>query len=668
MKPPHCGRAQWPQGGAAPGVGPAAAFQSAGPRRPSRLRRRSRPAAGGRWGKDRGAAPRESVIIATMTSAHAIAFADAADLRALPLPPLGETATGRAWRLRDVDARAALAIAQEHDLDFAVARVLAARGVTAAGAEAYLNPSLREALPDPYVLTDMQRATTRIAAAVMNGEGIGVFGDYDVDGTTASAMLHLYFRALGIAAPVYLPDRVLEGYGPSREAFLALKEKGAGLVVTVDCGAAAHAAIEEAAREGIDVVVIDHHQMSGPPPAGAAAVVNPNRADDVSGLENLSAAGVAFMLTVAVNRALREAGRFAAGREPNLVRYLDLAALGLVCDVMEMRGLARVLVSQGLKILARKTNPGLAALGALAGVRAKPSAYDLGFLLGPRINAAGRIGHARLAFDLLTTEDVARRESLAEKLNALNAERQEIEAAVQASAVEQIERRGLAKEPVIVVAGEGWHPGVVGVVAGRLKEKYDRPAVVIGILDGVGKGSGRSIAGVDLGAAVAAARTDGVLAAGGGHAMAAGLTVAPERIEEFSVRLRERLGGAVSAALADRKTWIDGVLGASAVSATLAKRIDAAGPFGPGNPEPVFVVCDVAVEGARIVGKGHVACTLKSLSGEPVRAIAFRAEGDRLGDVLLSGRRLHVAGRIKADDWRGAGAGQLHLVDAAFAP
>ncbi len=602
-----------------------------------------------------------------MTNAHAHAFADIDDFRPLALPPMGETASGRAWRLRDVDPREALAIAQNEALDIAVARLLAARGVTAAGAASYLNPSLREALPDPYVLADMERAAARIVTAVAKGEGIGIFGDYDVDGTTAAAILHLYFRALGVDAPVHLPDRVLEGYGPSLDAFLALKEKGARLIITVDCGAAAHDVIEAAVREGLDVVVIDHHQMTGPPPAGAAAVVNPNRPDDVSGLGNLSAAGVAFMLTVALNRALRQAGRFEETAEPNLVQLLDLTALGLVCDVMEMRGLTRVLVSQGLKILCRRPNPGLKALSACAGVRAKPSAYDLGFLLGPRINAAGRIGHARLAFELLTTGDAARRESLAEKLHGLNAERQEIEAAVQASAVQRIEGEGLADAPVIVVAGEGWHAGVVGIVAGRLKEKYDRPAVVIGVQDGVGKGSGRSIDGVDLGAAVAEAREKGFLAAGGGHAMAAGLTVASDRIEDLAAFLRQALARDVAIALADRKSWIDGVVAPSAVSGELASRIEAAGPFGPGNPEPVFVVADVFPSGARVVGKGHIACTLKTSAGETVRAIAFRAEGERLGEFLRSDRRLHVAGKIRADDWRGAGAGQLQISDAAYA-
>lgn len=602
-----------------------------------------------------------------MTPAQAYTLDAIDELNPVDLPAMGETASGRRWVLRDADPRTALAIAQDQGLDIMIARALAARGVTINEAAQYLNPSLREALPDPFVLTDMEPGAARLTRAIVNGETIGVFGDYDVDGTTASAILFRYFKALGVDIPVYLPDRILEGYGPSAEAFRSLKSDGSQIIVTVDCGASAHDAIEAAVADGLDVVVVDHHLMVDAPPAGAVAVINPNRPDDISGLGDLSAAGVAFMLIVALNRSLRAEGFFTERPEPNLLSFLDLTALGLVCDVMEMRGLTRVLVSQGLKVLGRNGNPGLKALGARAGVKGTPSTYHLGFLLGPRINAAGRIGHARLAFELLTSTDAARYEALAEKLHVMNAERQEIESEVQEAAIQTIEKNSWADDPVIVVAGEGWHPGVIGIVAGRLKEKYDRPVIVIGLDGGVGKGSGRSITGVDLGAAIGAARAAGLLSAGGGHAMAAGLTIDEKALPDFVAFMRHRLSADVMAALENRTALIDGVIAPSAVKKPFADRIEAVGPFGPGNPEPVFALTDMRVEYGKIVGKGHLSCTLVSNTGETVRAIAFRAEGEPLSDILTSGGRVHVAGKIRADDWRGGDAAQLQIIDAALA-
>ncbi len=594
------------------------------------------------------------------------AFSSAA-MPLLDLPAMGTSASGRLWRLREADRDAAIAIAEQTGLDQVLARILAARGVTAEGAARYLAPSLRDEMPDPLVLKDMDRAAARLSAAVLNGETIGIFGDYDVDGTTAAAILKLYFDEIGAPSLIYLPDRITEGYGPSAEAFRALHRDGASLIVTVDCGAAAHEPIEEAAKDGVDIVVFDHHQMSAPPPAGAAAVVNPNRPDDGSGLGDLSAAGVAFMGVVALNRALREAGFFKDRAEPNLFSFLDLAALGLVCDVMQITGLTRVLVAQGLKVLGGDGNKGLKALGIRAGMKGPPSPYHLGFLIGPRINAAGRIGHARLAFELMTTSDDVRRQALAERLHVMNAERQEIEAQVQAGAQRDIEINQRHADDVIVTAGEGWHPGVIGIVAGRLKEIYDRPVIVIGTEGDTGKGSGRSISGVDLGAAISAAREEGVLSTGGGHAMAAGLTLETNRIATLRRLLNERLARAVTLARANRMLEIDAVLGASAVSKSFADLIASAGPYGPGNPEPSFALLDMRAEYLRVVGKGHLSLTLVSETGESVRAIAFRAEGEALGEVLTSGRRIHVAGKIRADDWRGGDAGQMQISDAALA-
>lgn len=597
-------------------------------------------------------------------NAHAVpTIADVDAAWRLPLPAMGPTATGTLWRLKEFDAREALAIAQTAGVELTAARVLAARGVRAQSARAHLSPSLRQEMPDPYVLADMERATARLARAVLEGERIGVFGDYDVDGTTAAALLKLHLEEVGAPVSVYLPDRIAEGYGPSITAFRALAAEGARVIVTVDCGAAAEAVIEEAAAEGLDVVVFDHHQMSGPPPKGAVAVVNPNRPDDVSGLRNLSAAGVAFMAMVALNRRLRQAGHFTHAPEPDLKRRLDLVALGLVCDVMELKGLVRAMTAQGLKVLGARTNPGLAVLAERAGVAGPPSTYHLGFLLGPRLNAAGRVGHARLALELLTTGDAGRRAVLADQLNRLNAERQEIEARVLEAALEKARGR---QESVVTIAGANWHQGVIGIVAGRLKEMLGRPVVVISVEGGVGKGSGRSIDGVDLGAAVNAARADGLLLAGGGHPMAAGLSVAENRIDQLADYLDRRLEGAVNSALMARRTEIDAVIAPLAVSRRFADLLARAGPFGRGNPEPLFALADMRATGARTIGEGHLAVTLSSMVGETLRAVAFRCT-ERLGEMLRSGRRLHVAGKIRADDFRGGEAAQFQIVDAAEA-
>jgi len=482
------------------------------------------------------------------------------------------------------------------------------------------------------------------------------------DGACAAAILKIYFDRLGAPLDVYLPDRILEGYGPTVEAFSALKTRGAKVIITVDCGAAAYEAVASASGQGVDVVILDHHQMQGPPPREAVATVNPHRPDDMSGLKDLSAAGVTFMTLVGVTRALRSRGYFVTRPEPDLLGLLDLTALGLVCDVMPMTGLARVMVAQGLKVLASRGNPGLVALAARAGASGAPTAYDLGFILGPRINAAGRIGHARLAFELLTTADPARRDLLAERLHVMNAERQDIERAVQEKAVAEV---GAHAAAVIVAAGEGWHPGVVGIVAGRLKDRFERPAIVIGLDGGVGKGSARSSEGVDIGGAIRRAKEAGLLVNGGGHAMAAGLTIRADNIPRLRDFLIADLKDDVDRAVAERSRRIDAVVGAGAVSRRTADDISRAGPYGPGNPEPVFVVADMRAARLKDVGQGHIAATFVDGFGETVRAIAFRAAGEPLGAMLRSDRRLHIASRIKADDWAGEAGAQLHIVDAA---
>ena len=589
------------------------------------------------------------------------------DFSSPPLPSVGSSALAVPWRLRAFDKREALMMAQNSAVDPILARVLAARGIQASDVEAYLAPSLRQDMPDPDVLQDMPLAAKTIADVIVQGKALGVFGDYDVDGVTASAIIRTYCDKLQVPVHVYLPDRITEGYGPSIDAFRTLKNQGADLVVTVDCGAAAHQVIEEAASDGIDVVVIDHHLMDGPPPEGAKATVNPNRLDDISDLKNLSAAGVAFMTMVAVNRELRARGFFNEKTAPDLLQLLDLTALGLVCDVMALTGLTRTLVAQGLKILDQNGNQGLRALAQRAGAKGPASTYHLGFLLGPRINAAGRIGHARMAFELLVEQNPGRCRQLAEELHVLNAGRQEIEAEVQEAALREIERSQRHHDEVIVTAGEGWHPGVIGIVAGRIKEIQDKPVIVIGTEKGLGKGSGRSIRGVDLGGAIVAAREEGVLTSGGGHEMAAGLSVEEKKIDRLRQFLNDRLKDAVIAARAQRHFEIDSVIASQAVTKSYFDLLAAGGPYGMGNPEPVFMLEDMTPRETRVVGKGHISLSLLGGDGTKVRAIAFRAADNALGEILTAGRSVHIVGKIRPDDWRGGDAAQFQIADAAFA-
>ncbi|MEL6364559.1 MAG: single-stranded-DNA-specific exonuclease RecJ [Pseudomonadota bacterium] len=578
---------------------------------------------------------------------------------------VARSVTGKRWTLASADPAAAARIAAATGVEDVVARILAGRGVRAAEAAAFLEPRLRDALPDPCVMRDMEAAADRIARAVASGETIAVFGDYDVDGVSASALLHRWLSAVGAPPRVHLPDRMTEGYGPSVATFRRLAEEGASLIITVDCGASAFAPIEAANAASADVVVLDHHQMGAERPP-AAALVNPNQPGCGAGLGDLSAAGVAFMAAVATTRALRAVGFFANRDEPDLLSLLDLAALGLVCDVMPMTGLARTLVAQGLKVMAARRSPGVAALvDAGAGDRA-PTAHDVGFGLGPRINAAGRIAHPKLAFDLLIAEDPAAAARALARLDALNTERRALEAAATDAATGQIEARG--ERSVAFASAEGWHPGVVGIVAGRLRERFARPALAVSILDGVGRGSGRSVPGVDLGAAVRAAAEAGLLEAGGGHAQAAGFTVAPERIDAFAAFMEREVERQTPGGPPVEQLSIDATARLGAVNAGTAEAIAPIGPFGPGNQEPVFAFETVRLERLDVRGGRHLALRLAGANGDAsARAVAFRAVGEPLGDFLEARveRPIHVAGVVRADTWRGGSAGEIHLVDAA---
>jgi single-stranded-DNA-specific exonuclease len=583
---------------------------------------------------------------------------------------VGRSLSGRAWRERPADPALTRAHALRHGLAEPLARALAARGVAEDQAAHYLAPTLKALFPDPSSFADMDRAAQVLVDALAGRLKVVVFADYDVDGASSAALLVRWFRAMGADLPIYVPDRITEGYGPSPAAFRSLKRQGADLVVTVDCGAAAHDALGEAAAIGLEVVVIDHHLMRGDPPP-AAALVNPNRPGCNSGQGNLAAAGVAFVLLAALNREARRRGMFAQASEPDLRQWLDLAAMGAICDVTALTGFNRALASQGLKVMSGWANPGLKALMRVAGSgEGAASVFHAGFILGPRINAGGRIGLADLGARLLATDDPAEALALAEELDALNASRKEVERAVTQEAIAAIEaaqpRPGDA--PAIVVAGEGWHPGVVGIVAGRLRERYRRPVVVIGVdgVAGVGKGSGRSQPGVNLGRAVQAAFEEGLLMSGGGHAMAAGLTVRAGGVDALRGFLLDRLAAESAEAAALDVVEIDALVSPGGADRALWSDFQRLNPFGPGNPEPMFALADVVVEQPRLLRGGHVRCMLTDGAGARLKAVAWRSEDTELGRRMLTvGGALHVAGRLKPDDWNGREGVELEIEDAA---
>ena len=595
--------------------------------------------------------------------------ASAAETEAAALLGVEHSATGRRWRSRVEDERLALALAQQLDVPEIVGRVLAARGVVPESAENFLDPKLRTWLPDPSSIADMDLAARRLASAIKAGEGIAIFGDYDVDGATSAALLQRAVTAAGGRVEVYIPDRLKEGYGPNLPALLSLQQRGAAVVVTVDCGTTAFEVLEGAADAGLDVVVVDHH-IAEPRLPRCTALVNPNRLDDSSGQGRLAAVGVAFLLAVALNRELRRDGWFRDGRsEMDLRRTLDMVALGTVCDVVPLTGLNRAFVAQGLKVLAQRGNVGLAALADAAGVQEVPGAFHLGFLLGPRINAGGRVGQADLGAQLLVTENPERARRIALELNALNLERRAIEAHTEEEAYGILVRDGGDAAPVILVAQEGWHAGVIGIVASRLVERYRRPAFVLAVDAGLAKGSGRSIPGVDLGAAVIAARQADLLINGGGHPMAAGVTVATDKLEALRLFLTERLAEPVAQAASAMGLGVDGTLSLGGATRELLESLSRAGPFGAGNPEPRFVLPQARLIRADLVGESHVRCILGDPRGKRLKGIAFRVAAGPLGQALLGGlgRSFHVAGHLRADDWRGRRDVQFAIDDVAQA-
>lgn len=583
---------------------------------------------------------------------------------------ISRSVTERAWIDRLPNDQMAHAIAQDHDFPEILGRVLAARHVAREDVAQYLEPNLRNLMPDPSTLQDMDAGVERISKAITSGEKIAVFGDYDVDGASASALLKRYFNLLGADLEIYIPDRLSEGYGPSEQAFNKLGEAGISLIITVDCGIASHDPILAVKQSGVDVVVVDHH-MASPDLPQAEAVINPNRADDLSGLGALAATGVVFMLCVALNRHFRKQNHFSETKpEPDLMSLLDLVALATVCDVVPLKGLNRAFVAQGLKVMGQRNNIGLAALSDVVGLKRRPDTQALGFMLGPRINAGGRLGASDLGALLLCEHDRGRAEKLSTELNKLNQKRQLIEESILTPALIEAEQ-AMGKTghlSVIVVAGDGWHAGVLGIIASRLKERFNRPTIAIGFDDkGQGTGSARSITGVDLGLAIRTATEQGLLVKGGGHAMAAGMTIERGKLGDFRAFMEQALSDQTTQAIANAGLSIDGALSAGAANLNLIELLERAGPYGAGNPKPRFAFPAHRITYADYVGTGHIRCTIVSGDGSRLKAIAFRAADGPLGDILINEnhRPLHIAGTLARDDWGGRQSVQLFIDDAA---
>jgi len=574
-------------------------------------------------------------------------------------------------RLDQAAQNRALAIAQVHGIPDLVARVLAGRGVTLDDAPAFLDPTIRSLMPDPYTLTDCEKAVNRLAEAIAGREKVAIFGDYDVDGASSSALLYRFLHHFGVEAEIYIPDRIFEGYGPNPTAIRQLIANGASLIVTVDCGSTSHDALAAAREEGCDVVVIDHHQLGHELPP-CLALVNPNREDDLSGQGHLCAAGVVFLVLVAAARHLREIGDPRA-RSLDLLAWLDIVALATVCDVVPLKGLNRAYVVKGLIAARHMGNAGLAALFRKAGLGGPVTPYHFGFLIGPRINAGGRIGDAALGSRLLTLEDPIEAEVIAGRLDELNRERQAMEAAMLAEAEAEVlaEYGNGEGANVIVTARDKWHPGIVGLIAARLKEKFKRPAFAIAFdPSGKGTGSGRSINGFDMGRMVREAVDAGLLVKGGGHAMAAGLTVERSNLGRLRAFFEEMAGEGVPALVANHVLKIDGALSASGATLELFDQLEQAGPYGSGHSQPVFAIPAHRLKDARLVGTAHIKVTLEAADGSRLEGIAFRAAETPLGNMLLNSRgaQIHAAGCLSADQWQGTRRMQLRLLDAVKAP
>ena len=581
------------------------------------------------------------------------------------------SALEQGWTKRPVVMRHAEAIADRLGVSPIVGQLIAGRGIAVEDAQAFYNPSLKESLPDPATFQDMELGAGRIIRALEQGEEIAIFGDYDVDGATSSAVLYRFLTAVGAKVRIYIPDRMKEGYGPNAAALIGLRDAGVDLVITVDCGILSYEPLAAAKEAGLDVIVVDHHKAETTLPE-AVAVINPNRLDDESGQGHLAAVGVAFLLTVAINSLLRGAGWYTADRPaPDLLTLLDIVALGTVADVVPLTGANRALVTQGLKVMANRKNVGLTCLADVGRISEAPTAYHAGFILGPRVNAGGRVGEAGLGARLLTTDNANEARQIADKLDKYNEERRFIEAEVLEAAMGQMEALygpDGTPDTIVVAHGHGWHTGVIGIVASRLKDKYGVPALVIGSDGAEAKGSARSISGVDLGAAIIEAVQQGLLLKGGGHAMAAGLTVATDKIDALTSFLKEQLQTQVKKARTGRALKIDAVVALSGSTPYLIDQIEKVGPFGAGNPGPRFAIPDVDLIKVDRVGQNHLRCIFKAKDGKSIKAMAFRQADEPMGHLLQTGlgRRFHIAGKLKKDTWSGVPKAEIMLDDVAL--
>lgn len=581
---------------------------------------------------------------------------------------LALSVNGKEWGERPYDERLALTLQQKHDVSDIVSRLLAIRNVAVDDVESYLSPTLSNLLPDPSRFLDMDKAAARLVKAVQTQEHVTVFGDYDVDGATSSALLKRYFAMVGLEINYYIPDRIKEGYGPNAEALLALKSQGTDVVVTVDCGATSYEPLAAAKQAGLDVIVIDHHLGAEELP-DAVAVVNPNRVDEIVPYRNLAAVGVAFLLVVAVNRELRNRGWFEARVEPDMLSLLDLVALGTICDVMSLTGLNRAYVIQGLKVMAMRNNLGLRTLADIGRITEPPGVYHAGFILGPRINAGGRVGKSALGTQLLSTDDADEAYRIACELDGLNEERKDIEDIILSAAMQQAETLP-ESNPVVMVSGENWHPGVIGIVASRVKDAMQRPSAVIAWEGDIGKASARSVPGVDMGAAIIAARMEGLLVAGGGHAMAGGFTVERHQYGALQHFFAERLKKSVSEFQQKRQRHYDVELSVASIRPELVHDMEKVGPFGAGNAEPLCCLKNVRIVKTDVLGEKHIRCIMTDggsfgHTGKGVKAMAFRSIGTALGEVLLSsqGKDITLIGKIRINRWQGNETAEFYIED-----
>jgi single-stranded-DNA-specific exonuclease len=560
------------------------------------------------------------------------------------------------------------AIIQRHRLPEVIARCLVGRDVDLDDIDLFLSPKMKDSMPEPHCLKGMQEAVDTSVQKIIEGGSIGLFADYDVDGASSAALLMRFFKMLKIETILYIPDRVEEGYGPNNVGFRKLKAAGTKLIFTLDCGILAFDVLKKASNDGCEVIVIDHHMAEADLPA-AKSIINPNRLDDDSELGELAAVGVCFLFLVGLNRRLREIGWYNKGlKEPNLLKLLDLVALGTVCDVVPLRGLNRAFVSQGLKVIGNRSNLGLRILSDLAKIEKKTDAYQLGFVLGPRINAGGRVGLPDAGARLLSSSDPLESLELAKILDANNSTRKEIEALVLEEAILQVEKNNL-EDSVLVVSGQNWHPGVIGIIAARLKEKYNRPACVISLIGDSGKGSARSVPLWDLGANIMSALQSGLLTAGGGHAMAAGFSIEKQKINFLRDFLCNRFSERVELTGKLPELKLDGVLSVEGVKEDIIRALGVLEPFGSNNPEPIFGLPSVRVTYSSVVGDKHIRCNLKSSDGATLKGIAFRALDTEIGEVLLNHNNasLNVAGKIRENNWQGRNSSQIIIEDIALA-